>query len=171
MSCPRTGRIAIVHRTTFAIFLLFVLCTATLAYAQRCVVDVVVLNRNRKVTGDVNVECGRIHSKPFGNWGAIVRAFGGHRLRDGYQFSGWKVDDGWLQRNSCTSEYRGPDRRYYNDEDYTAQIARPNIVNVVESRRDHSLSGPDGKPCNKIITRQYHTMGSLGGSSKWMSRS
>ena len=140
------------------------------SYAQRCVVDVVVLNKNRKVTGDVNRECGKAHSAPFGNWGARVRRFGDHRLRDGYQFSGWKVDDGWLQWNSCTRQHRRPDRRYYNDDQYTTQTGVPNVVNAVESRRDHLRGGRSGQKCEDMSSRNIIQYGCRRGS-QWKSRS
>ena len=80
------------------------LLVPTLAHGQRCVVDVVVLNVDRRVEGPISAECSRPHSIPFGNWGVEFPYFGSQRrMRDGYQFSGWKVEDGWLQWNSCTT--------------------------------------------------------------------
>lgn len=129
------------------------LLAPTLAYGQRCVVDVVVMNLDRSVSGPVSVECsGPFHSIPFGNWGAEFRYLGEHRLRDGYQFSGWKTDDGWLQWNSCTTRFPSPDPQYYNDRGHTTQVAMPNVVNVVESRRDHTLTGIDGVACEDLRT-------------------
>ena len=137
------------------------LLAPTLAHGQRCVVDVVVLNLDRSVFGPISVECSDPpHSIPFGNWGAEFRYFGEYRRRDGYQFSGWKADDGWLQWNSCTTEFTSPDPQYYNHDNYTAQVAMPNVVNVVESRRDHSLTGVDGVTCDSLLTNPVIEFGS-----------
>ena len=137
--------------------LLLVLAVSLLAPAsargERCVVDVTVLNLDREVRGPVNAECSRPHSIPFGNWGAEFPYFGSLRLRDGYQFSGWKADDGWLQWNSCTRDFRPAEYpHYYNADNYTTQTAVPNVVNVVESRREHTLTGPDGVTCKSLRT-------------------
>ena len=76
------------------------------AEAGRCYTYIYFYNDARLVHGPVNVECGGAsdgwHSEPFGNWG-VDSPYG--RKRDGYQFSGWHSDDGWLQWNSCTSNY------------------------------------------------------------------
>ena len=141
--------------------LVLVLLFPTLAHGQRCVVDVVVLNVDRQVYGPVAVECSRPpHSIPFGNWGAEFRYFGKYRLRNGYQFSGWKADDGWLQWNSCTTRFPAPDPRYYNAGD--EQIAVPNVVNVVETRRDHTYTGEDGIACMDLLENPVIEVGSPG---------
>ena len=136
------------------------LLAPALAHGQRCVVDVVVMNVDRRVSGPVSVECSRPHSVPFGNWGAEFPYFGVQRLRDGYQFSGWKAEDGWLQWNSCTTDFAPPDPLYYNDDDYTAQVAMPNVVNVVESRREHSYTGLEGVTCERLLDNPVIEFGS-----------
>ena len=130
------------------------LITPALAYGQRCVVDVVVLNRDRKVTGPISAECPPSrHSVPFGNWGAEFRYFDNPKLRDGYQFSGWKAEDGWLQWNSCTTEAKFRTSEYFNHHNgqVMTQVAAPNVVNVVESRRENDLAGPDGVTCKSWL--------------------
>ena len=66
-------------------------------------------NKRRRIPGDVNTECNRIHSPPWGNWG-VESPYS--RRYDGYQFPGWKQtgddpdDDGnWYQWNSCTKNF------------------------------------------------------------------
>ena len=132
------------------------LLTSTLAYGQRCVVDVVALNVDREVRGPIAAECSRPHSIPFGNWGAEFPYFRSRRLRDGYQFSGWKADDGWLQWNSCTTRppFAPPNPHYYNSGGGHTQIASPNVVNVVDTRRDHLYTGLDGVSCEELTENQ-----------------
>ncbi len=61
------------------------LLVPTLAHGQRCVVDVVVLNVDRRGEGPISAECSRPHSIPFGNWGVEFPYFGSQRrMRDGY---------------------------------------------------------------------------------------
>ena len=132
------------------------LLAPTLAHGQRCVVDVVVLNVDREVRGPISAECSRPHSIPFGNWGAELPYFRSQRLRDGYQFSGWKADDGWLQWNSCTTlpDFEPPNPRYYNNEGDSTQIAVPNVVNIVDTRRDHIHTGRNGVSCRRLAEDQ-----------------
>ena len=115
-----------------AVVLLGTTSIATVANARQCVVDLVVLNKNRRVTGDISAECPgfTFHSAPFGNWG-VELSLGAPR-RDGYQFSGWKVDGGWLQWNSCTThaDFQHGDSRYYNSDGFRSQRAWPDLVNV-----------------------------------------
>ena len=136
---------------------------ATLASAQHCVVDLVVLNRNRHVAGDIGAECSGPHSAPFGNWGtevnviAVDRTHSGRETgkRDGFQFSGWRVEHGWLQWNSCTTdESRFPlgDVEYYNAEDFTEQRAWPEVVNVSHTLRGF-MRGPIGVSCAEVPYR------------------
>ena len=144
-----------------SLLFIILLLSPALAYGQRCVVDVVVLNVDRKVRGPISAECSRVHSIPFGNWGAEFPYFRSQRLRDGYQFSGWKAEDGWLQWNSCTthSDYGPPDSRYYNHEGDSTQIAAPNVVNVVDTRRDHINVGPSGVSCKRMTQDQAFEFG------------
>lgn len=127
--------------------------------AQRCVVDLVIMNQNRRVTGDVDAECGRFHSAPFGNWGAnvnihpVLQSNGGSgretRRRDGFQFSGWKVQEGWLQWNACTVDtvqFPRGNPEFYNDNNFTAQRAWPDVVNVSHTVRGFT-SGPRNQSC------------------------
>ena len=138
------------------------LALPTLALGQYCVVDVVVLNVDREVHGPISAECSRPHSIPFGNWGAEFSLFDDWRLRDGYQFSGWKVDDGWLQWNSCTAEF--VDASYFNAVDADGrrfQEAMPNVVNVVESRREHNYTGEPDVPCEELLDENTIEFGSV----------
>ena len=162
-------------RSVLLLAVCVLLVTPVLAYGQQCVVDVVVLNWDRKVTGPISTECpgsvvhrlfgllfgiilgrddvGSLHSVPFGNWGAEFRYFDNPQRRDGYQFSGWKVDDGWLQWNSCTTESKFTASKYFNHHNgqIMTQVAAPNVVNVIESRREHNLNGPDGITCKNWL--------------------
>lgn len=79
-------------------------------YAQEayCREDVELQNKTRRVTGQVNVECGDecflgiCHTAPFGNWGVTSAHMG--RV-DGGQFAGWKPHGSQRHWNSCTSLY------------------------------------------------------------------
>ena len=95
--------------------------------AEVCIVILEGQNRNRKVAGVVNVECGldtEPHGAPFGNWG-VASNYG--EISDTVQFRGWRYDGGpsWKhQWNSCThqdSEFRAPNCSYYNDNNCTTQ--------------------------------------------------
>ena len=70
-----------------------------------CDTDVLFHNKERRVPGPVNTECGSGpgHSAPWGNWG--VDSNFGSRI-DGFQFAGWRShgSDPWLQWNSCTTQ-------------------------------------------------------------------
>ena len=69
-------------------------------------------NRERRVDGEVNVECSGIHGiGGWGNWG--VRSNMGEP-RDDDQFAGWKRKGGHRQWQSCTREYPPPDCDKYN---------------------------------------------------------
>ena len=136
-------------RKRILLLILSLLLVPAMAFGQQCVVDIVVLNVDRSVRGPIKAECSPPHSVPFGNWGAEFPYFGSRRLRDGYQFSGWKVDDGWLQWNSCTNEFQDP--IYYNDGDN--QVAEPNVVNIVDARRDHMHVGSAGVSCEEMWNR------------------
>lgn len=138
---------------------------ATLAAAQRCVVDLVFMNRDRRVTGDIDAECGgMIHSAPFGNWGANVnvhpelQSYGSRGRetgrRNGFQFSGWKVQGGWLQWNACTvntAEFPPGDQEYYNDDGFTSQRAWPDVVNVSHTLRGFT-TGPQNQSCEEFLS-------------------
>ena len=125
---------------------------AAVASAQRCVVDLVVLNRSRVVSGDISAECGgSIHSPPFGNWGVDLRFHPGAR-RDGFQFPGWKSEGGWLQWNSCTTEPRfaPPNDRYYNNDGFRSQKAWPDTVSVSHSVGGYTR-GENERTCEDLI--------------------
>ena len=114
---------------TFPILtLVLVYATGTLSaqpWGQEvCVVTIKGQNQERKVTGEVNVECGDecygplifCHTAPFGNWG-VYSNYGG--VTDTDQFKGWNEPslDTKEQWNSCTTdvaEYWPPNCDYYN---------------------------------------------------------
>ncbi len=170
------------HRARLAWFLVAVLLStlAAPAYAERCVVDVVLLNQHRRVAGPVSAECtpsgwerinpaAYFHTRPFGNWGV---AFSFHsavdKTRNGYQFSGWKAMGDWLQWNSCTAEFEAPDQRYYNDNNFHTQRAWPDVVNVSHSLNEY-LVIPRGVSCDaadKMVIRnvqmKIHELDRLG---------
>lgn len=92
-----------------------------------CEVTVMGENRNRSVTGAVNVECGIYepqHSDPFGNWG-VSSSMGGLRNTD--QFRGWSWQDGprnKKQWNSCTTamvKFHAPHTRFYSPPTFRRQ--------------------------------------------------
>ena len=150
----------------FALLLAVVLLSApsfaTVAAAQRCLVDLVVFNKNRVVIGDISAECaGLFHSRPFGNWGVELRFHPGPR-RDGFQFSGWNAEGGWLQWNSCTtdSEFAPGDYRYYNDDGFRSQRAWPNVVNVSHSLGSYQY-GEDGRDCEALAERNRVVVNSV----------
>ena len=134
---------------------------ATVANAQRCVVDLVVLNKNRLVTGDISAECGLIHSRPFGNWGVQLGFHPGQR-RNGFQFSGWKAQGSWLQWNSCTTEpeFALGDTRYYNDDEFRSQSAWPSVVNVSHSLESYER-GESGRDCEALAERNRVVVNSV----------
>ena len=72
-----------------------------------CVVQFRMVNHNRYVY-DTDEECGGVsfHTAPYGNWGVSSNAGVAY---DSHQFQGWYPDDGWLQWNSCSTEYAKPD--------------------------------------------------------------
>jgi hypothetical protein len=110
-----------------SVLMVAVMLAPAAAFAQEnCMMHFVDQSDNRLVFGAVNEECsGDIHSEPFGNWG-VDSSHGGRY--DGFQFAGWKQDDGWLQWNSCTDEFPPPDptAQYFNwgydGSGYTTQI-------------------------------------------------
>ena len=91
------------------------------AAEQACIVVLEGQNRNRTVSGAVNVECGppeETHTAPFGNW--AVSSNYSPLLENGDQFRGWKplgdrsTEQHW---NSCTTReetYRAPNCDLYN---------------------------------------------------------
>ncbi|MDD9981832.1 MAG: hypothetical protein OXU81_10825 [Gammaproteobacteria bacterium] len=138
-------------------------------YAERCVIDLVMLNKERRVEGLVETECGGgplrflgiEHTPPFGNWGVRLALHPiVHKHRNGYQFSGWKAMDRWLQWNSCTrrdAEYAPPNYRYYNDSEFTGQKASPDVVNVSHSVNEFD-SGPLGTNCEDLHSKNHVTV-------------
>lgn len=80
-----------------------------------CRVDLRIENRIRRVTGEVNTECGDDrHDAPLGNWGA-ESPWGSRENRD--QFMGWAPVGSTLQWNSCTSLYD-----LFNDGPWEAEV-------------------------------------------------
>ena len=134
---------------TFLVLLAGALFASALG-AQVCKISAAGLNRDRRVLGPVNTECGGIHSAPFGNWG-VTSNFG--RILDAGQFQGWchesevqfngegetpKVVCGssHYQWNSCTSheKYSAPNCTLYNAADCTEQHTTTgvNVLGTVE---------------------------------------
>ena len=92
-----------------------------------CRVVVDFYNDQRRVPGDVNVECSGAHwpddyGNGWGNWGVVSNAGG---VRDADQFAGHKLIDNKKQWQSCTRRNPKPNCWYYNDERCTAQRAIP----------------------------------------------
>jgi hypothetical protein len=73
-----------------------------MAQSGLCRLSISMLNSTRHVQGEVNTECGPLHSLPWGNWG--VESNFGDRT-DSTQFTGWKWLENKWQWNSCTSEH------------------------------------------------------------------
>lgn len=133
-----------------------------------CQTSVNFQNRQRRVHGPVNVECGNecfggwpfCHTAPYGNWG-VDSYYGGPR--NDYQFPGWKrgARAPWLldftqllQWNSCTRGTRNhaPFRG--------TQVANPDGV---ASYAGLSYQGTVGDACNRYGTtftynRNYMTL-------------
>ncbi|MEX2262699.1 MAG: hypothetical protein WD696_12155 [Bryobacteraceae bacterium] len=121
-----------------------VLLFAADVLAQTCQLSVAGLNRNRRVIGNVNVECpggNPLHTPPFGNWG-VTSNFG--QKFDGHQFDGWCHDtpvcdaagncrtecrDGWYEWNSCTDHFlfRAPNCTLYNGESCQQQVTTTGV--------------------------------------------
>ncbi len=83
--------------------------------AARCYVSIELYNYQRRVPGEVNVECTGWHydggtpikdpyESGFGNWG-VMSYYGA--AYDGFQFAGWYPEDGWRQWQSCTFQNTG----------------------------------------------------------------
>ena len=92
--------------------------------SEACDVHVEFLNRERRVPGPVNVECGITphNDKGYGNWGVNSNM---GSVENGDQFAGWKNKDGHRQWQSCTSENPPPDCEHYNTDACTTQVAYP----------------------------------------------
>lgn len=138
-------------------------CFTVIAHAERCIVDLVVLNRDRRVTGDIEAECGGIiHDPPFGNWGVDLNFHQALEREDGFQFSGWRVKGGWLQWNSCTTadEFPPGDSNYYNHDDFSTQRAWPDVVNVSHSLSEFTQGAP-GQNCEDMFANDRVTIGNV----------
>lgn len=107
-----------------------------------CTVIVEGQNRNRKLAGDLNVECGfqhEPHTAPFGNWG--VSSNYSTELQDTDQFRGWKDEGGGpikLHWNSCTSDHVPPNCAYYNASGCSSQKS-DNVV--IHGRYSYRYTG------------------------------
>lgn len=133
--------------------------------AQQCDIDIILLNKDRLITGEVDAECPSVlppdafHSAPFGNWG-VESNLSDHRV-DGFQFSGWKIEgsDPWLQWNSCTThdDFEPGNPSYYNDANFTAQLAHPNVVNVVHA---HGRYESSRQACEQLVPNGFYAVGS-----------
>ncbi len=120
---------------------------AAVAEAARCRTWISYQNTDRSVPGHVAVECGRgterAHSAPFGNWG-VKSPHGGYR--DGYQFTGWEPDDGWLQWNSCTTIHAFQTERFLpGGRPQYADPSYPINTYVTTQRR-----GGNNIPCDQV---------------------
>ena len=119
-----------------------------------CRVDVRVYNRTRRVTGDVNEECGQphectggiCHDPPWGNWG-VTSAYGGRT--DGDQFKGWKEKDGHHQWNSCTAIFNDPE--HFNN-GHGKQQARPDSAEQVTTKTTWHWAGARNQhTCRSVL--------------------
>ncbi len=106
----RKGRCSIMKKSCFSLSILafLLVSTADVLLAQygyeACIVVLQGQNRNRTVDGEIDTECGPVHSAPWGNWG-VNSNYG--PTRDTSQFQGWYHADGprtKLQWNSCTTK-------------------------------------------------------------------
>jgi len=119
------------------------------AAEARCHTFLIFYNDGRIVPGPVNTECDRgsehMHSAPFGNWGVKSPHSG---YWDGWQFAGWRPEDGWRQWNSCTSEYRSQE-----DLPEEPQLPDPDDSNVYarKTQRDRS-----NRTCESIHSGRTH---------------
>ena len=152
-----------------------VLAFAAQAFAQGaqsfCQVEIRAENRDREITGAVNLECGAgIHSAPWGNWGNTSNF---DRRRDTDQFRGWKHLDGpstKRQWNSCTTrvaQFRAPHATYYNNRpQYDEQHSSTpvgygrNYYRTAYTRYSRSSARPTNPPgCSNL---NGYTVTSLG---------
>lgn len=96
--------------------------------SEACEVYVQFRNHYRRVPGPVNAECGFTpHNLDhgYGNWG-VSSNYG--RVRDTYQFSGWKRSGRQYHWQSCTREHPPPTCEHYNDNGCTTQRAVPDVM-------------------------------------------
>lgn len=110
----------------------------------RCTADLAFYNLNRRIHGEVNVECGGIHSAPYGNWG-VNSNYGGRE--DGHQFPGWKPENSQLQWNSCT-RLRPPNYYFQRGAVPPAQWANPDDSRVYAVAR---IRSPRGYSCESWL--------------------
>ena len=121
-----------------------------------CLIDRIVESRARRVTGDVNTECGDecrpilgCHDAPWGNWG-IQSGFGGRTNKD--QFAGWRMVGRQRQWNSCTSKYNSQDD--FNDGP-GRQKAEPDSTETVHVMRIRNPEGYLGQEtCAAILPQE-----------------
>lgn len=128
--------------------------------AAYCRVTIDLYNNQRRVPGEVNVECIGCHydgnclpgmakkkskyQKGFGNW-AVMSHYGA--VRNSFQFAGWYPEDGLRQWQSCTSKLPKPDCIAYNDNNCTGQKAVPERENRYGG---YSYRLASGQPCETI---------------------
>jgi hypothetical protein len=99
------------------------MCAGTV---NRCGYAIVFFNGDRKIDGDLDVECpgiiGWIHSPPWSNFG-VESPYSSREDSD--QFAGWHWKDDKYQWNACTTEspYQPPNASYYNADDSTTQLS------------------------------------------------
>ncbi len=122
------------HHRTIRILVAFIAAAIPVEAVADCYVTVELYNQQRRVPGNVNVECTEPHysgknsrgksryQKGFGNWG-VMSYYGA--AYDGFQFAGWYEEDGWLQWQSCTKKLPKPDCIAYNAYGCTGQKAVP----------------------------------------------
>lgn len=109
-----------------------------------CRVVVDFYNDQRRVPGEVNVECFGPHSwdDGYGNWG-VISNYGG--IQDTTQFAGWKPKGRQRHWQSCTGERPKPNCSHYNDRACTAQKAHPD-----NARKYASYTYRPAGLCNSI---------------------
>ena len=122
---------------------------AQLPMYATCSVVVRMANKDRRVLApnlgvNIMAECpGSIHSAPFGNWGVSSNV---GTKKDGNQFQGWKLLDGKMQWNSCTSAFPPVNCSYYNYEGCTKQKTSTGIRSHGTVTYDYQLGCPSLDP-------------------------
>ena len=132
-----------------------IVLTVPVEVTARCRVTVDLYTDQRRVPGEVNVECSEPHysggnpdkskyEKGFGNWG-VMSYYGA--TQNGFQFAGWYLEDNLLQWQSCTKKLPKPDCKAYNYNNCTGQMAVPD-----DKRRygGYSYTLPYGVLCETI---------------------
>ena len=137
-------------RTCVAVLLIWMVMV--MPAIARCTADLAFYNLNRRIRGEVNVECpGGLHSVPYGNWGVDSNF---ESRKDANQFPGWKPDGNSLEWNSCT-RLRPPNHYFQPGAVPPEQWANPDVAAVYAVMRHNS---PPGHTCESWLPGQLYSL-------------